>query len=65
VFGYKAVSNRNANKDITQTSNAASQQVQTIKSSADLNKAESTLNSENVDGDLNPASMNQDVNSLL
>jgi Tfp pilus assembly major pilin PilA len=63
VLVYQHVSKNS--KDTVVTSNSPAIQVQTIKSKADLTKAESELNNENVDGDLNPGSLNQDVNSLL
>jgi Tfp pilus assembly major pilin PilA len=63
VLAYQHVSKNS--KDTVVTSNSPAIQVQTIKSKADLTKAESELNNENVDGDLNPGSLNQDVNSLL
>jgi hypothetical protein len=36
-----------------------------INSAADLSQAQATLNQTNVDGDVNPNSLNSDVNSLL
>lgn len=66
LIGYKVYSNRNntvANNSVS--SGQTTQQAQPIRNTADLNNAESTLNSQNIDGDLNPDSLNQDVQTLL
>lgn len=63
AIGYK-VAMRNSSGSTNSTS-SPTVQVQTIKTKADLNSVETTLNNQNVDGDLNPDSLNQDVNSLL
>lgn len=63
AVGYR-VMQRNSSSS-TNTTSSSTVQVQTIKTAADLNNAESTLSNQNVDGDLNPDSLNQDVNSLL
>jgi uncharacterized protein (UPF0333 family) len=63
--GYKVVQNReNTTTASTASSAATPQAIPTISSKADLNTAETTLNSQNVDGDLNPDSYNSDVSSL-
>lgn len=63
--GYKLEQNRN-NTPTASTTNVAQtpQTIPTITSKADLNTAETTLKSQNVDGDLNPDSFNSDVSSL-
>jgi glucan phosphoethanolaminetransferase (alkaline phosphatase superfamily) len=64
--GYKTAKNRSNNATVSSASNpAAAEVIPTIKNTAGLNTAESTLNSQNIDGDLNPDSLNQDVSSLL
>jgi uncharacterized protein HemX len=62
LIGYKVWSNQN-NKVSNSSVSVATQQ-QTIKTKADLDKVESTLNNANLDSDLNPDSLNQDVQSL-
>lgn len=61
LAGYKVAGNHSALSNTP----APVQTAQTIKTKADLNSAESALNNENIDGDLNPDSLNQDVQSLL
>jgi len=69
LIGFKVV--RTHNKAIVSTAGSGTtvtqtaQDSQAIKTSADLNTAENSLNSQNIDGDLNPGGYNQDVNSLL
>jgi Tfp pilus assembly protein PilX len=63
LAGYKVAKNHST--VVNSAATTSTQNIQTIKSKADLNSAESTLNNENVDSDLNPDSLNQDVNSLL
>jgi uncharacterized protein (UPF0333 family) len=64
--GYKVSQNQSSKTPVASTATPATAQViPTIKTSADLDTAQSTLNSQNVDGDLNPDSLNQDVSSLL
>jgi Tfp pilus assembly protein PilX len=60
LVGYKV-----ANHQSTTPSTAVAQNVGEIKTTADLEKAKTTLNSVNIDSDLNPSSLNKDVNSLL
>ena len=67
LIGYKVVQNHN-NAALSSTSpstSVATQTPQVIKSTADLNSAQNSLNSQNIDGDLNPGQYNQDVSSLL
>jgi type II secretory pathway component PulK len=62
--GYKVV--KDNQKTVTSNvSQTASISAQTIKNKADLNSAEASLNSQNIDGDLNPGQFDQDVTSLL
>jgi Tfp pilus assembly protein PilV len=65
--GYKVVQSRQNKTASNQTSTAVTtQNLNTpIKSTSDLNTAESTLNSQPVDNDLNPNQWDSDVNSLL
>lgn len=64
LAGYKVY--KNGQNTVTNSSvTAAGQAIQPIKSAADLNTAQNTLNNTNLDGDLNPDALNQDVNSLL
>ena len=62
--GYKVVKDRQ-DKVVANTTSTAITNPSTINSTADLNKAASSLNSESVDSDLNPDSLNSDVTSLL
>lgn len=64
--GYK-VSQNHAGKTPAASTSAppTAQVIPAIKNSNDLNTAEATLNSQNIDGDLNPDSLNSDVQSLL
>ena len=64
LIGYKVWNDRNATVSSTTPASMA-QQIPAINNTSDLNKAQSTLNNENVDGDLNPDSLNDDVSSLL
>jgi uncharacterized protein HemX len=64
MIGYKVVQTRDKNTNSPNTS-VATQPTQTIKSQADLNTAEASLNAQAIDSDLNPSIYNQDVNSLL
>ena len=64
LIGYKVWNNRN-NTSTPVTASTVQSTGQAIKSTADLNQAENSLNSQNIDGDLNPDSLNQDVQSLL
>ena len=65
--GYKVVQNRSnsgqASSSIAKT--APAQVIPNVKNKADLNTVESALNSQNIDGNLNPDSLNNDVQSLL
>jgi len=64
--GYKVVKNHQQAASANQTSTAITNSAtQAINNNADLDKAAATLNSQNIDGDLNPDSLNNDVNSLL
>lgn len=64
--GYKVVKNRQQSSKATQTSTTITKtDPNIINSKADLDKAANMLKSQNVDGDLNPDSLNSDVNSLL
>lgn len=66
--GYKVAKNHNkqaAVQPATAATASASQAIPVIKNTADLNTVESTLNSQNIDGDLNPDNYNQDVQNLL
>jgi hypothetical protein len=63
--GYKVVKNHQQTATANQTGPAMTKTVSdTIKTSADLDKAAATLNSQNIDNDLNPSSLDNDVSSL-
>ncbi len=64
IIGYKVATNKSSSEN-SNSPTATTQQIKTINSKADLNDVEATLNSQNVDGDLNPDQLNQDVSSLL
>jgi uncharacterized protein (UPF0333 family) len=63
--GYKVVKDRQAKTTANTTSTAITNSAETINSNADLDKAANALNSQSVDSDLNPDSLNSDVTSLL
>jgi Tfp pilus assembly protein PilX len=64
--GYKVVKNHQDKTTANQTSTSLTQSAgEAINSKADLDKALNTLNSQNVEGDLNPGSLDNDINSLL
>ena len=63
LVGYRVAKNRS--DVVTSSTVPAAQSVQTIQTKADLGTAEATLNQANLDKDLNPDSLNQDVTSLL
>jgi predicted negative regulator of RcsB-dependent stress response len=67
LIGYRVEQNHNKASVASAGSGTptVSQTAQAIQSKADLNSAENSLNSQNIDGDLNPSQYNQDVNSLL
>jgi predicted negative regulator of RcsB-dependent stress response len=66
LIGYKVYNNsRNNTVAMNNTPASSSQKAQKISNTGDLNSAESTLNSQNIDSDLNPDSLNQDVQNLL
>ncbi|HSW78608.1 MAG TPA: hypothetical protein VLF88_01130 [Candidatus Babeliales bacterium] len=66
AIGYKVASDQNnkANNSVTAGSTAVPEGP-VIKTTADLDKATQALNSEDVDGNLNPDSLDQDVQSML
>jgi len=64
--GYKTVKNHQKTATANQTSTSVTQSVSgVINNQSDLNSAVNTLNGQNIDGDLNPDSLNSDVTSLL
>lgn len=64
--GYKVVKQHQKTATSNLTSTSVTQPVSDrINSNADLNKALNTVNSQNIDSDLNPSSLDNDVNSLL
>jgi hypothetical protein len=64
--GYKVVKNHQQVTTNNQTSTAITKPVSsTIKNTADLDKASAALNSQDIDSQLNPDSLNSDVQSLL
>lgn len=66
LIGYKVTKDRNnVATPVTAATSSAAQTIPVVKNTADLNTVESTLNNQNIDGNLNPDSLNQDVQSLL
>jgi uncharacterized protein (UPF0333 family) len=63
--GYKVAKNNSDDKVNTTASSAAGTSAQVIRTKADLDNAAATLNNTNIDSDVNPDSLNSDVNSLL
>lgn len=64
--GYKVVKSHQQAATSSQTSTGVTKPVSaTIKSTTDLDKASATLNSQDIDSQLNPDSLNNDVQSLL
>jgi hypothetical protein len=64
--GYKVVKDHQKTSTANLTSTSVTQSLgDTINSNADLDKALNTVNGQNVEGDLNPGSLDNDVNSLL
>jgi uncharacterized protein (UPF0333 family) len=64
--GYKVVKDHQKSATANTTSTAVTKSLgDNIKTSADLNKALNTVNGQNIDGDLNPSSLDSDVTSLL
>ena len=62
LIGYRVANNNSTPVD---TTTATTQTIGQIKTTADLDKAKSTLSNVNLDGDLNPKSLDKDVQSLL
>jgi Tfp pilus assembly protein PilV len=65
LIGYKVAKNNSTDNSQSSVSKSSTPQVETIKTAADLDQAKTTLNNTNLDGDLNPDSLNNDVNNLL
>jgi len=65
LVGYKVAQNRNNVATSSVPKTAATSVIPVVKSKADLNTVENALNSQNIDGTLNPDSFNQDTQSLL
>jgi uncharacterized protein (UPF0333 family) len=68
LVGVHVMQNQNTGENATSAVPVASGGVSApaaIKTNADLNSAKASLNQDNVDGDLNPGSLDSDVNSLL
>lgn len=63
--GYRVVKDRQDKTAANKTSTAITNSSQTINSKADLDKAANTLNSQSVDSDLNPSSLDSDISNLL
>jgi predicted negative regulator of RcsB-dependent stress response len=63
LIGYKVW--HSSSNTVQPPASTTSQNGQAINTTADLNNAESSLNNANIDGDLNPDSLNQDVQTLL
>jgi hypothetical protein len=66
--GLRVVSNQNTGETTGSVPVASSTNTtvpSTIKNNADLSAAQASLNQTNIDGDLNPDSLNADLNSVL
>jgi hypothetical protein len=64
--GYKVVKDHQKTASASLTSTSVTQSLSDgINSSGDLDKALNTVNGQNIDSDLNPSSLDNDVNSLL
>jgi hypothetical protein len=63
--GYKVAKSHSDNTSNSATKPATAQVIPAIKNTADLNAVETTLNNQNIDSNLNPDSLNQDVDALL
>jgi hypothetical protein len=64
VVGLRVVQNQNTGED-TSSAPVASKTSDYINSVADLDAAKASLNNASVDSDLNPSSLNADIDSLL
>lgn len=62
--GYKVYSNRQTTTQANLTSTSLTN-VTVIKSAGDLNTAVKTMDSQNIDSDLNPDGLNSDISNLL
>jgi cytochrome b561 len=67
LIGYKVAKGNKTTPAVVNTTipTTAVQGLPVVKSTADLNTIESTLNNQNIDGNLNPGSFDQDTQSLL
>lgn len=67
AFGaYRVMNANNTKNPATESATAATTATPaTIQSKADVDQATKSLDSENVDGDVNPNQLNDDINSLL
>lgn len=64
--GYKVVKDHQDKTTANQTSTSLTQSASdAINNKADLDKALNTINGQNVEADLNPSSLDNDINSLL
>jgi hypothetical protein len=63
--GYKVASNRSNDNINSVSKSTAAEAIPQIKDKADLDTVEATLNNQNIDGNLNPDSLDQDIQSLL
>lgn len=68
VVGWRVMQNSNktsTNNAASSTAPLATQVPSTISNASDLTSAQAALNQANIDGDLNPNSLNADVSSML
>lgn len=63
--GYKVVKDRQDNIAANKTSTAVTGSVTVIKTNADLDSVTDTLNSQDIDSDLNPDELESDISNLL
>lgn len=65
AVAYRVVKNQNTVSLSNETTSTTVNKVPEIHSAADLQKAETSVSNENIDGDLNPDQLNDDIDSLL
>lgn len=65
LVGYKVAKTDKTSTSASQTTAGAPRTIPTINNNTDLQQAETQVSGSNVDGDLNPDSLNDDVSSLL
>jgi uncharacterized protein (UPF0333 family) len=62
--GYKVVKSHSTDTAASTIKSSSAQAIPEVKNTADLNTVESNLNNQNIDGNLNPSSFDQDTQSM-